>query len=94
LYQFLRDFRIQKDDQFGRLLDLYPSNGRVIIEGTKAFRGRPLSKGMFWELHTSTTKPPGVTLVDMEMNEELSKKKHARIAKKQSEYCRRKRGGD
>ena len=57
------------------------SNGRAIIAGKAARRrakegkGRPSAKGKFWELHTTATKPPGVTLVDMVMYEELTEKK-------------------
>jgi hypothetical protein len=60
------------------------SNGRAIIEGKKAGRGptagngRPSAKGKFWELRTTATKPPGVTLVNMVMCEELSEKMRAR----------------
>ena len=54
------------------------SNGRAIIEGANAGKGRPSAKGKFWELRTTATKPPGVTLVDMVMYEELSEKKRAR----------------
>ena len=43
------------------------SNGRVIIEGANAWKGRPSAKGKFWELRTTATKPPGVTLVNMVM---------------------------
>jgi hypothetical protein len=50
------------------------SNGKAIIKGGKAMKGRPLAKGKFWELRTMTTKPPGATLVDMVMYEELSEK--------------------
>jgi hypothetical protein len=53
------------------------SNGRAIIKGGKATKGRPLAKGKFWEVHTMTTKLPGVTLSDMEMYEKLSEKKRA-----------------
>ena len=54
------------------------SNGRVIIEGANAWKGRPSAKGKFWELRTTATKPPGVTLVNMVMCEELSEKTRAR----------------
>ncbi len=54
------------------------SNGRVIIEGANAGKGRPSAKGKFWELRTTATKPPGVMLVDMVMYEELSEKMRAR----------------
>ena len=53
------------------------SNGRAIIEGAIAMKGRPLAKGKFWEVRTMTTKPTGVMLVNMEMYEELSEKKRA-----------------
>ena len=53
------------------------SNGRVIIEGVKAFKGRPSAKGKFWELRTTATKPPDVTLVDMVMSKVLSEKSRA-----------------
>jgi hypothetical protein len=53
------------------------SNGRAIIEGANAGKGRPSAKGKFWELRTTATKPPCVTLVDMVMYEELSEKKRA-----------------
>jgi hypothetical protein len=43
------------------------SNRRVITEGAKARKVRPLAKGKFRELHTVTTRPPGVMLVDMEV---------------------------
>jgi hypothetical protein len=54
------------------------SNGRAIIQGADAGKGRPSAKGKFWALRKATTAPPGVTLVDMVMYEELSKKKRAR----------------
>ena len=54
------------------------SNGRTIIEGANAGKGRPLAKGKFWELRTTATIPPGVMLVDMMMYEELSEKTRAR----------------
>ena len=54
------------------------SNGRVIIEGTRASKGRPSAKGKFWELHTTATKPPGVRLVDMVIYKELMEKSYAR----------------
>ena len=63
------------------------SNGRVIIEGANARKGRPSAKGKFWELRIMATKPPDVTLVDMVMFKELSKKKRARDDK----YHKRKR---
>jgi hypothetical protein len=44
-------------------------------------KGRPSTKGKFWELRTMTTKPPGVKLVDMVMYEELLEKKRARDGK-------------
>jgi hypothetical protein len=50
-------------------------NGSIIIKGSGGYRGRPLAKGKFWEIHTTTTtttKPPGVSLVDMVMYEEIS----------------------
>ena len=50
------------------------SNGKAIIEGGQATKGRPSAKGKLWELRTMTTKPPGVTLVDMVKYEELSEK--------------------
>jgi len=54
------------------------SNGRVIIEGAQASKGRPSAKGKFWELRTTATKPPGVTLVDMVIYKELIEKSYAR----------------
>jgi hypothetical protein len=54
------------------------SNGRAIIEGAKASKGRPSAKGKFWELRTKATKPPGVTLVDMVIYKELMEKSNAR----------------
>jgi hypothetical protein len=63
------------------------SNGRVIIEGANAWKGRPSAKGKLWELRIMATKPPDVTLVDMVMFKELSKKKRAR----DDEYLKRKR---
>ncbi len=54
------------------------SNRRAIIEGLNANKGRPSAKGKFWELRTTATKPPGVTLVDMVMYKELSEKSRAR----------------
>ena len=62
------------------------SNGKAIIEGTRGYNGRPSAKGKFWELPTMATKPPGVTLVDMVMNEELSEKTRA----KKNTYHKRK----
>jgi hypothetical protein len=53
------------------------SNGRTIIEGTRGHNGRPSTKGKFWELRITATKPPGVMLVDMVMYEELTEKKRA-----------------
>jgi hypothetical protein len=67
------------------------SNGRVIIEGTRAYGGRASAKGKFWELHTSTTKPTGVKLVDMEMYEEFTKHSRARDVKHHSAYHKRQR---
>ena len=64
------------------------SNKRAIIEGANARNGRPSAKGKFWELRTKTTKPPGVTLVDMVLYEELSEKNRARGDKQK----KRKRG--
>jgi hypothetical protein len=58
------------------------SNGRVFIEGKRGYNSKPSAKGKFWELRTATTEPPGVTLVDMEMNEELSGKKRSREIKR------------
>ena len=37
-----------------------------------------MAKGKFWELRKMTTKPPGVTLVDMVMYKELSEKKRGK----------------
>ncbi len=67
------------------------SNGRAIIEGTRAYGGRASAKGKFWEHRTSTTKPMGVKLVDMEMYEELTKHSRAQNVKRQPEYLKRKR---
>jgi hypothetical protein len=53
-------------------------NGRVIIEGKRGYNGKPSAKGKIWELRTMTTIPPGVMLVDMEMNEKFQGKKRAR----------------
>ena len=61
----------------GGWLSEMKSNGRVIIEGANAGKGRPSAKGKFWELRTTATKPPGVMLVDMVMYEELTEKNHA-----------------
>ena len=63
------------------------SNGRVIIEGTRASKGRPSAKGKFWELRIMATKPPDVTLVDMVIYKELSAKSRAR----NDRYYKRKR---
>jgi hypothetical protein len=63
------------------------SNGSVIIEGSKASKGRPSAKGKFWELCTTATKPPGVTLVDMVMYRESTEKSRERTDK----YYKRKR---
>jgi hypothetical protein len=63
------------------------SNGRVIIEGTRASKGRPSAKGKFWELRIMATKPPDVTLVDMVIYKELSAKSCAR----NDRYYKRKR---
>jgi hypothetical protein len=63
------------------------SNGRVIIEGANTSKGRPSAKGKFWELRTTATKPPGVTLVDMVIYKELMEKSHERTYI----YCKRKR---
>jgi hypothetical protein len=41
-------------------------------------KGRPSAKGKFWELRTTATKPPGVTLVDMVIYKELIEKSYAR----------------
>lgn len=54
------------------------SNRRVIIEGAKARKGRPSSKGTISELRTMTTRQPGVALVDMEMYNEISEKRRVR----------------
>ena len=53
-------FEFTRSDFSGWLMEA-KSNGRVIIEGTGGYRGRPLAKGKFWEPHTSKTKPPGAT---------------------------------
>jgi hypothetical protein len=63
------------------------SNGRVIIEGANAWKGRPSAKGKFWELRTTATKPPGVTLVDMVIYKELMEK----VYKHQFSYHKRKK---
>ena len=63
------------------------SNGRVIIEGANAWKGRPSAKGKFWELRTTATKPPGVTLVNMVMYKELLEK----LRVKQDRYVKRKK---
>jgi hypothetical protein len=63
------------------------SNGRVIIEGANARKGRPSAKGKFWELRILATKPPDVTLVDMVMYKELSEESRA----KQDRYVKRKK---
>ena len=57
---------------------------RAIIEGKGANKGRPSAKGKFWELRTTTTKPPGVTLVDIVLYEELSENNRARDDKQKS----------
>ncbi len=62
----------------GGWLSEVKKNGRAIIEGTRGRNGRPSTKGKFWELRTTATEPPGVTLVDMVMYEELSEKRRAR----------------
>jgi hypothetical protein len=61
----------------GGWLSEVKSNGRVIIEGANAWTGRPSAKGKLWELRTTATKPPGVTLVDMVMYKELTEKSRA-----------------
>jgi hypothetical protein len=76
---------------FGGWVMEVKSNERAILKGTGVYIGRLLAKGKFWALHTSTMKPPGVKLADMEMNEELSKKKQTQIAKTQSENFKHKR---
>ena len=62
---------LQKSIRVGWVKEV-KSNGRVIIEGAMARKGMPSAKGNLWELRTTTTKPPGVSLVDMVMYEEIS----------------------
>ena len=71
----------------GGWLSEVKSNGRAIIEGTRGFNGRPSAKGKFWELRTTATKPPGVTLVDMVIYKELMEK----VYKRQYSYHKRKK---
>jgi hypothetical protein len=69
---------ISAERHFGGWLSEVKINGRVIIEGANAWKGRPSEKGKFWELRTTATNPPGVTLVNMVMYKELTEKSRAR----------------
>jgi len=66
------------EQHFGGWLSEVKSNGSAIIEGLNAGKGRQSAKGKFWELRTTATKPPGVTLVNMVMYKELTEKSRAR----------------